>query len=213
MKTIAVGLVDDHVLLRKGLGSMLSDHGYRVVLQSNNGKLFIDGLDETNLPDVVLLDINMPVMDGYQTAQWLKNNYPDIRILALSMYDDDQAIIRMLHCGAHGYILKDCEPEELTTAIDSVYNKGFYHSELVSNRLIHSMHGANPQDPLPQLNVKELQFLELNCSEMTYKEIASVMHLSPRTIDGYRDVLFEKLGIRSRVGLVIYAIKHRLVQL
>lgn len=213
MNTISVGLVDDHVLLRKGLAALLVDNSFRVVLQSDNGKHFIDNLEPGDVPDVVLLDINMPVMDGYQTAHWLKTNYPDVRILALSMYDDEQAIIRMLHSGARGYILKDCEPEELTTAIQSVYEKDFYHSELVSSRLIHNMQGNSVHAATAALNQKEIEFLKLNCSEKTYKEIAQDMHLSPRTIDGYRDALFEKLGIRSRVGLVIYAIRHRFVQL
>lgn len=209
---IKVALVDDHVLLRKGLSALLVEKGYDVVIQADNGKHFMERCSDGIVPEVLLLDINMPVMDGYQTAQWAKKNFPEIKILALSVYDDEHAIIRMLHSGARGYLLKDCEPEELKTAIDTIVAKGFYHSELVSTKLIHSMQGPAAMRGQVGLTDKEMQFLKFSCSEMTYKEIAVKMNLSPRTVDGYRDALFEKLGLRSRVGLAIYAIKHRLVQ-
>ncbi|HEY1112640.1 MAG TPA: response regulator transcription factor [Chitinophagaceae bacterium] len=210
-----VALVDDHVLLRKGLASLLEDLDHDVVCQADNGKAFTEQLSGTTLPEVVLLDINMPVMDGYQTAQWLKQHHPDIRVLALSMNDDEHAMIRMLKNGARGYVLKDCEPQELRTAIHALMTKGYYHSEMVTARLIHSL--AHMEDEgsttkqLMGLNDKEIHFLKLACTEMTYKEIADQMGLSPRTIDGYRDGLFEKLGIKSRVGLVLFAIKNGVV--
>lgn len=210
-----VGLVDDHVLLRKGLASLLADNGYATVIQADNGKQFIDKLGEGIIPDIVLLDINMPVMDGYATATWLKENQPQMKILSLSMYDDEHSIIRMLRNGAGGYILKDCEPAELKTAIESILQKGYYHNELVSSRLIHTMQnpdGSGGRNGYPELTPKEVTFLQLICSEMTYKEISAVMKLSPRTIDGYRDALFEKLGIKSRVGLVLFAIKNHLIK-
>ena len=216
-KAISIGLVDDHVLLRKGLATLLSERDFDVSLQADNGRDFIQALGTGQPPEVLLLDINMPVMDGYATAQWMKTNHPETKILALSVYDDENSIIRMLHCGARGYILKDCEPDELSRAIRSVAERGYYHSELVSSKLIHSLQlqnngGASPNSSHVELTQKETQFLRLICSEKTYKEIASEMRLSPRTIDGYRDMLFEKLGIKSRVGLVLFAIKNRLVQ-
>lgn len=216
-KPVIVGLVDDHVLLRKGLASLLVDNGYSSVIQADNGKQFIEKLEEGEVPNIVLLDINMPVMDGYDTATYLKEHFPQMKILALSMYDDEHSIIRMLRHGAGGYILKDCEPTELEIAIDSILQKGYYHNELVSSRLIHTMQNTTTTSDgqvrtgYPELNSKELKFLQLVCSEMTYKEISAVMKLSPRTIDGYRDGLFEKLGIKSRVGLVIFAIKNHLI--
>ena len=210
---ITVALVDDHVLLRKGLAALLVEKSYDVVFQADNGRNFIDNCcNKGIIPQVLLLDINMPVMDGYETAEWVRDHHPEMRILALSVFDDEHAIIKMLHKGARGYLLKDCEPEELKTAIDNIAVKGFYHSELVSTKLIHSMSGPDSQQQRPGLTEKELQFLKLSCSELTYKEIAVKMGLSPRTVDGYRDALFEKLGIRSRVGLAIYAIKNRVVQ-
>jgi|SRR5687767_3109423 len=211
---IIVGLVDDHVLLRKGLASLLVENGYTSVIQADNGKQYIEKLTGAEIPDIVLLDINMPVMDGYATAIWLKENHPQMKILALSMYDDEHSIIRMLRHGAGGYILKDCEPGELKTAIEAIIQKGYYHNELVSSRLIHTMQNTNGnsvRNGYPELTQKEIRFLQLICSEMTYKEISAVMKLSPRTIDGYRDALFEKFGIKSRVGLVLFAIKNHLI--
>ena len=210
-------LVDDHALLRNGLAGLVKELGYQVLFEADTGKEFTEKLKKEDLPDIVLLDINMPRMDGYDTAAWIKRHYPDIRILALSMYDDENAIIRMLKNGAGGYILKDTEPAELKKAMDAVCSKGFYYSEMVTGRLIHSIHSMqednSPAKALAGLNDRELEFLKLASTELTYKEIAEQMHLSPRTIDGYRDDLFEKLNIRSRVGLVLFAIKNGIVRL
>jgi len=208
-------LVDDHVLLRNGLASLVKNLGHEVLFEADNGKDFTDKLKSKALPDVVLLDINMPEMDGFETAHWLKQNHPDIRVLALSMYDNENSIIRMLKCGAKGYILKDSEPAELRAAIDALMSKGFYYSDLVSGKLIHAINKIDDEGSelknLIQLNERETDFLKYACTEMTYKEIADKMFVSPRTIDGYRDGLFEKLHIKTRVGLVMYAIKNGLV--
>jgi DNA-binding NarL/FixJ family response regulator len=215
MKKIA--LADDHTLLRKGVANLVQNFGYTVVLESDNGRELTESIAKGNIPDLVLLDINMPEKDGYETSLWLKENYPDIKVLALSMYDDETAIIRMLKNGVRGYILKDAEPAELRTAIESVFNKGFYYSEMVTGRLMRTItdmedEGNNTRKIL-NLTERETDFLKLACSEMTYKEIAAEMHLSPRTIDGYRDTLFEKLNIKTRTGLAIYAIKNGIVKI
>ena len=208
-------LIDDHSLLRNGLATLVQNLGHTVLFESDNGKQFIEKLNPKSPPELVLLDINMPEMDGYETANWLKQHHPDIRILALSMYDNETAIIRMLKCGAKGYILKDSEPAELKAAIDDVMNKGFYYSDLVSGKLIHAIskmeEDENGLKTGIHLNDRETAFLKWACTEMTYKEIADKMFLSPRTIDGYRDALFEKLNLKTRVGLVIYAIKSGIV--
>ena len=218
MKEVKVILVDDHVLLRNGLANLIDSFGgYKVLWQANNGKDFTTLLTPATAPDIVLLDINMPEMDGYETALWLKKNYPLVKVLALSMYDNENAIIRMFKAGAKGYILKDCDPSELRAALDSIANRGFYYSEMVTGRLIHTINQLDEDDKpskgLVQLSDRELEFLKLVCSELTYKEIADKMFLSPRTIDGYRDALFEKLTIKTRVGLVMYAIKNGIVNL
>jgi two-component system, NarL family, invasion response regulator UvrY len=212
----SIVLVDDHVLLRTGLANLINSFGEFIVLfQSDNGKQFMSQLNLDNLPDIVLLDINMPEMDGYETASWLKQNHPQIKILALSMYDNDGAIIRMLKNGARGYVLKDIEPKELKAALVSVWEKGYYYSEMITGKLIHNI---NNQEDLQHriknsadLNDRETEFLKWVCTEKTYKEIADAMYLSPRTIDGYRDGLFEKLRVKTRVGLVMYAIKNGII--
>jgi two-component system, NarL family, invasion response regulator UvrY len=216
MTHIKLGLADDHVMLRKGLAGIVKNIGYTVLVEADNGKELVDKISAGLVPDVVLLDINMPHMDGYDTARWLKKNQPDIKILALSMYDDENAIIRMLKNGAKGYILKEAEPEELGQAIHSVLTKGFYYSEMVTGKLIHSIGNLDEEDSstrkMLNLSEREMEFLKYACTEMTYKEIADKMYLSPRTIDGYRDALFEKLNIKTRVGLAMYAIKNGIVR-
>jgi DNA-binding NarL/FixJ family response regulator len=158
----------------------------------------------------------MPVKDGYETSSWLRENFPDIKVLALSMLDDENAIIRMIKSGARGYVLKESEPTELKDAINAVLQKGFYYSEMVTGRLVHSISGVDDEShnsqQVIQLTDREIEFLKLACTEMTYKEIAAKMFLSPRTIDGYRDTLFLKLDIKTRTGLVIYAIKNGIVK-
>jgi DNA-binding NarL/FixJ family response regulator len=212
-ETIRIVLVDDHVLLRNGLAGMLKESGYQVLFEADNGKDFIEKLKKETEPDIVLLDINMPVMDGYATAAWIKTNYPEIKVLALSMYDDEEAIIKMLKNGARGYILKDSHPSELKAAIESLAAKGFYYSEMVTGRLMRTIMDDDGKAVDESLTEREIEFLKLSATEMTYKEIAEQMHLSPRTIDGYRDALFEKLNIKSRVGLVLYAIKNDIVKI
>jgi two-component system invasion response regulator UvrY len=208
-------LVDDHVLLRKGLAELVKNFGNEILFEADNGKDFIAKLQPPLIPDVVLMDINMPEMDGYDTCQWLKKNYPDIKVLALSMYDSESSIIRMLKSGAKGYILKDCEPTELKKAIVALDTKGYYYSDLVSGKLINAINKFDEEgnDPakIEKLNDRETEFLKYTATEMTYKEIADKMFVSPRTVDGYRDSLFEKLGVKTRVGLVMYAIKNGII--
>ena len=207
-------LIDDHSLLRNGLAQLVQSQGHTVLYEADNGNDFIHKLKNSAIPDLVLMDINMPEMDGYQTTNWLKEHHPDVPVLALSMYDSESSIIKMLKCGAKGYILKDSEPAELKAAIDSILSKGYYFNELVSGKLLHAIHAENtPRQAANQLNDRETTFLKYACTEMTYKEIADKMFVSPRTIDGYRDGLFEKLQVKTRVGLVMYAIKNGVVNI
>ena len=213
-----VAITDDHTLLRNGLASLVNSFpNFKVVLEASNGKDLQSQLDPQNLPDVMLMDINMPEMDGYDTADWLRKTYPQIRVLALSMMDTESAIIRMIKNGARGYVLKDAEPSELNEALNAILTKGYYYNDLVTGKLIFSINklGNDEKDMKALLNLsdRETTFLKLTCTDLTYKEIADQMNVGVRTIDGYRDALFEKLKVKSRVGLVLFAIKNDIVML
>ena len=171
----------------------------------------INELKTKPIPDIVLLDITMPVMDGVETAWWLKQHHPDVKVLALSMIKNDFIIIRMLKNGARGYILKDCEPGELKAALHQVHEKGYYYNELIQPKM-RSKDGQE-EEPRIMLSEPELTFLRWACTEKSHKQIAEEMRLSPRTVDGYRDALFKKLNVNTRVGIALYAIKNGLVQL
>lgn len=206
-KTITVAVVDDHTLFRDGLINLLSEYKHlEILFGAKNGLDLRDKMVLRGVPDIILLDINMPVIDGPESLEWLKQNYPTVRALALSMYEDDVNIIRMLRKGAGGYILKESTAQELVRAIEAVYENDFFVNELVSGKLLKL--SQLKEDGNALLN-REIEFLKLCCSEMTYKEIAEQMKVSPRTVDGYRDQLFEKLHIKSRTGLVLYAIKNK----
>ncbi|RYZ74517.1 MAG: response regulator transcription factor [Proteobacteria bacterium] len=216
-QAIKVALVDDHVLLRKGLADLVRGLDYEVLFEADNGLDLVAKMEKDNQPDIVLMDINMPNKDGFESTLWLKENFPLVRVLALTMYEDEDSVIRMIKNGARGYVVKDIEPQHLKYAIDAIYLKGFYYSDLVTGKLVHSLwdkDGAEKSEHnvFNKLNDREIQFLKLATSEMTYKEIASEMNLSVRTIDGYRDALFDKLNIKSRVGLVLFAIRHGIVR-
>lgn len=212
-----LALIDDHVLMRNGLSGLLEKLGHRVILEAGNGADMIEKINPAKLPEVILLDVNMPVMNGYDTAMWLKDRFPEVKVLALSMNIHESSIIRMIKAGARGYVLKDCDPHQLQTAISDVIEKGFFLSDIVNGNLIHALSSAEHSTSAHQLMVniseKEFAFLKFACTELTYKEIADKMCLSPRTIDGYRDALFEKLQIKTRVGLALYAIRNGIVEL
>jgi two-component system, NarL family, invasion response regulator UvrY len=213
---IKVVIADDHTLFRKGMVNLMSDFSNCTILyETNNGEELIQQFSTKPLPDIVILDINMPLLDGYQTALWIRKNYPKVKILALTMNDSEESIIKMFQAGANGYILKDSDPAELQLALNELMKKDFYHSEMVTGALLHNMNNkkevASKHDTFIKLNDRELEFLKLTCTELTYKEIADKMFIAPRTADRYREVLFEKLDVKNRVGLVIYAIKNKIV--
>jgi two-component system, NarL family, invasion response regulator UvrY len=209
-KRTQVAIADDHTLLRKALAKLIgSFENYSVLFEADNGKGVKSKISQHIIPDIVLLDVNMPGMDGYETAQWLFHNHPQIRVLALSMFSDERTIIKMLRMGAKGYILKNTDPEELKKALDSVMKKNFYLSDYISGKIISGLHkDIDKPDGQVLLSDKEKEFLKLLCSEMPYKDIAIKMFVSPRTVDDYRNTLFEKLKVKSRIGLVMYAIKN-----
>ena len=210
-----LALVDDHVLLRNGLSVLVKNLGHEVLFEASNGIELIEKLKPGLLPQIVLMDINMPEMDGYDCTKWVKIKYPAVKVLALSMYDNEASIIRMLKSGAKGYILKDSDPVELEAAIEALMNKGFYYSELVSGKMINAINKMDDTEAVAviKLNDREISFLKHTCTELSYRDIADKMLVSPRTVDGYRDALFQKLRVKSRVGLVIYAIRNGIVDL
>jgi DNA-binding NarL/FixJ family response regulator len=203
---INIAIVDDHTLFRNGVASLMGEfEELKVLFEAENGEQLQQALQKHALPDVILMDINMPVMDGYASTKWVKQKYPKVKVLALSMFEDDKAVIQMIRCGAGGYVLKESRPRELLEAIKAIHEKGTYINEMVSGKLLRSV---SDKDELPDLTKKELEFLKLCCSELTYKEIADQMFVSPRTVDNYRESLFLKLNLKSRSGLVLYAIQN-----
>lgn len=214
---IKLALVDDHTLFRKGLISLIEmvNNDAQILFEADNGIELQQKIQESNQPDIVIMDINMPGMDGFESVQWLKDNFPLVNVLVISMIEKEETIVRMLKLGVKGYLCKDVEPKELGEALRSIISKGYYYTDFITGKLVHSLqHNAVEQtSSASQMNDREQEFLKHACSEMTYNEIAAKMFLSPKTIDGYRDSLFEKLNVKSRVGLVIYAVRNGFVQL
>lgn len=210
---ISVSIVDDHTLFREGLTNLLSEYAdLKVLFSANNGIDLQQKLIVHPCPDVVLMDINMPQMDGHQTTCWLKANYHQVHVLALSMYEDDLSIIRMIRGGAGGYILKESNTAEVVRGIRSVVQHHYFINDLVSGKLFYSLR-ENGAPATMKITEREREFLKLCCSELTYKEIAARMGVSPRTVENYREDLFRKLETRYRVGLVLYALKQGIVDL
>jgi DNA-binding NarL/FixJ family response regulator len=211
---ITIGLVDDHQLFLKSLTSLLQSFDkYEVVLEALNGKDMQDKLRLLETPpDLMLIDMNMPVMNGVDTANWLSEHYPVIKLIALSMNDSDTAIINMLRAGCCAYLLKDSHPTELEKALDGVQELGYYQSDNRNVNYGRLIMKANREKDL-KLTARELEFIQHACSEMTYKEIANKMSVSERTVDGYRETLFQKLNVQSRVGLCMEALRREFVKL
>ena len=204
---ISIAIVDDHTLFRNGVAGLMSEfEELQVVFEAGNGQQMQQMLPKNPLPQVILMDINMPVIDGYEATSWLKEKYPLIKVLALSMFEDDKAVIKMIRSGACGYVLKESKPRDLLEAIMAINEKGVYINEMVSGKLIRSV---TDKEDAPDFSNRELDFLKHCCSELTYKEIADKMFVSPRTVDNYREALFQKLNIKSRTGLVLYAIQNQ----
>jgi len=215
-----LALVDDHTLFRKGLITLIEMvcHNCKILFEADNGLDLQQKLTSNNEPDIILMDINMPFMDGFESVEWLKINFPGIKVLVISMIEKEESIVRMLKLGVKGYLNKDVEPKELGQALQSIMNKGFYYTDFITGNLVNSLQNekvadTTKADTLQLLNDREKELLKLACSELTYAEIAAKMFLSPKTIEGYRNSLFEKLQVKSRVGMALFAVKHGLVQL
>jgi DNA-binding NarL/FixJ family response regulator len=186
---------------------------FEVVVEALNGKELQEKLPQKKeLPKIILIDVNMPVMDGVATAQWLSEHYPTIKLVALSMNDNDKSIISMVKAGCCAYLLKDTHPNDLEKALLEVNKKGFYNGD-ESNLNFRRLMKSEQEEQALNISDKEKVFLQYACSDLTYKEIAAKMNLSERTIDGYRESLFNKLKVQSRVGLALEAIRRELVRL
>jgi DNA-binding NarL/FixJ family response regulator len=212
-----VAIADDHLLIAKAISNIVD--GFRdfdVLYEVENGKALQDRMQQTGkVPDIVLLDISMPVMDGFATATWLREKHPEVLIMALSVQDDDESLIKMIKAGARGYLHKNVHPAELEKALQTLVSKGMYYPDWATSKVFFKM--AQPDEQTGGngivISEREKEFLQYACTEFTYKEIGEKMFCSPRTVESYRDSLFEKLGLKTRVGLVIYAIKNNLLKL
>jgi len=211
-----IAIVDDHELMAKALSGLVQRfEDYDVIFEVSGGAQLIQRLQLGMIPDIILLDVNMPDMDGYQVAMWLQANYPAIKVLALSMNDKEEAIVRMLRHGVKGYLVKGCSTHELKQALEAVALKGFYYTDYITKQLINSLTNDTLLDSKGHigLNERERRFVELSCSDLTYAEIADQMCVSPRTVDGYRESVFQKMNVKSRVGMVMVAIRNKIFNL
>ena len=212
---VTIALADDHQLVRKGIRLLLENiDDFKVTVDVANGKELIDSIDSTGtLPDLVLVDVNMPVMSGQETVTYLRAKYRDLKIIALSVNDQVPIIKEMIALGANAYLYKDSSPETFQKVLLEVYNKGFYYDQSVVESLLTDTSSNNykPKSELQNMLVgitsREMLFMNHCCSELTYKEIAQLMGVSQRTVDGYRENLFDKLNVKSRTGLVLFAVQ------
>lgn len=205
-QSVKVAVVDDHKLFRKGILELVNGFsGYTVSLEAEHGKDLIRKLFPENVPDIVLLDISMPVMDGFETARWLREHYPTIKVLTLSMNNDEDTVIRMLKCGVDGYMLKNADPSELRMALEAMQADGTYYTSSVGEIMKHDL--IHKKITVDDLTDREIEFLKLVCTDLPYKAFDSLMQVKPRVVEMTRDNLFRKLEVGSRVGLALYAIK------
>ena len=211
MERIKIAIVDDHKLVSKAIENMISfNPKFEVVMNCFNGEDFLKQLEHRKtLPEVVLMDINMPRKNGIETTIELTKKYPDLKVIALTMEDNESTIISMLKAGAKGYLLKDMSPDILFDAINIVHEKGVFYTDIVTQSLLKiKTEEKVTLEVNNSLKDREIEFIKLACSESTYREIADQMCVSPRTVDGYRDSIFAKLNVKTRVGIVLFAIKH-----
>jgi DNA-binding NarL/FixJ family response regulator len=214
-KSYKIILVDDHVVLRDALANLVNSFKeFEVIDTADNGMTLVRKIKSGIIPDLVVLDINMPQMNGYETAQWLSEHEPRIKIVVLTMFDSELPLIKLLQKGVRGFLKKDVHPNELHQALVAIAEGGYFYSHNTTGKLaavFQKSHQLNTSIDKGIINDTEIDFLKLAATDLTYKEIAARLGLSPSTIDNYREMLFAKLEVKSRVGLAIYAVKNGIV--
>ena len=216
MSKIRIGIADDYKIYREGLKvGLSSDENLDIILEADNGEDLMKEL-ESNSPDVILMDLKMPIMDGMEATKAVRQKYPGMKVLVVTMYEDDKFIIHLMENGANGYLLKNAEPEEIKKSIYAVHENGYYFNDLVNKALLKKLVLKNNFKPSFNQNIdlteRELQVLKLICEEKTAAEIGKEIFLSPRSVEGIRQRLIEKIGVRNTAGLVMFAIKNGIVE-
>ncbi|QEM11470.1 response regulator transcription factor [Mucilaginibacter rubeus] len=216
MKPIKIAIADDYTIYREGLKvGLTQDENLEVILEAADGEDLISGI-ETNMPDVVIMDLKMPVMDGMEATKLVKKKYPDIKILVVTMYDDEKFVIHLMEIGANGYLLKNAEAEEIRKAIYSVHETGYYFNNIVSNALLKKLVIKGNIKPSfkegVELTEREQDVLKLICAEKTANEMGRQLFLSPRSVEGIRQRLIDKVGVRNTAGLVMFAVKNGIIE-
>ena len=215
MSIIKIAIADDYKIFREGLKvSLVADPSLQIIHESDNGEELLQNIEKEK-PDVILMDLKMPIMDGMEATQIIHKKFTDIRIIVVSMYEDDKFIIHLMEIGANGYLLKNSEPDEIRKAIHSVKENGYYFNDLVNKALLKKLVLKNNIKPSFNENIalteRELEVLKLICQEKTAMEIGKEIYLSPRSVEGIRQRLIEKIGVRNTAGLVMFAAKNGLV--
>ena len=215
MDFVKVAIADDHQIFRKGvILSMRQYTNIKFVQEADNGEELIKGISES-APEIVLMDLRMPVKDGIETTKYLNKHFPDIRIIILTMYEDERFVGHLMESGANGYLLKSTEPSEIKKAISDVMRTGFYLNNFVNKILIKKNYAKQKFNPSLNNEVviseREKEVLTLVCMEFTASEIAQKMDISPRTVEAIKDRLMERFGVKNSVGLVFYAMKNSLI--
>lgn len=215
MDTIKVAIADDHKIFRKGvILSLKPYHNIEFVLEAENGEELIQGVAKAN-PDIILMDLKMPVKDGIETTKYLNKHFPAIRILILTMYEDERFVGHLMDSGANGYLLKSTDPEEIKQGIMDVMRTGFYLNNFVNRVLIKKNYARQKFNPNLNneivISEREKEVLSLVCLEYTAQEIAQKMEISARTVEAIKDRLMERFGVKNSVGLVFFAMKNSLI--
>lgn len=212
---IQVAIADDHKIFRKGvILSLKVYHNIHFVLEAENGEELIKGMEKIQ-PDIVLMDLKMPVKDGIETTKYINKHFPQVRILILTMFEDERFVGHLMESGANGYLLKSTEPAEIKQGIMDVMNTGFYLNNFVNRVLIKKNYSKQKFNPNLSSEIviseREKEVLSLVCMEFTAQEIAQKMEISARTVEAIKDRLMERFGVKNSVGLVFFAMKNSLI--